>query len=238
MSDDLNQLTARLEGATRALSIELDVDARRQELDTVLADFGASGRWRFAPAGERERAAAAVKHSQQARAGEKLYLLDKAAHQAEEVAAAAEAESIDAPDSERAWTLETGRAGLSFVELSNLAMVDELRLARLDRELGAATAAEIHAAYADALVRPHQQKNASTIRYIEKRIQRGGWPVSRPGDAGKDATVLGELLGLVRAAQGMRVPDSVTKARAALAAARKLSSEAKDLHRVEARIPR
>jgi hypothetical protein len=238
MSDDLYQLTAQLEGSTRGLALELDVDARRQELDGVMADFGPQGRWRFAPVGERERTAAAVKKSQQERAGVRLYELDRVARQAEEVAATAEAEAVKAPDPETAWTMATGRSGLTFVELNGLAVADELRLMRLDRELGSATVAEVRELYADALVKPTRQENATIIRYIEKRIQRGGWPVSKPGDGGKDAEALGQLLGLVRTMQDMRIPDAVRKARASIQAARKVSSEARELYKVEARIPR
>ncbi len=197
-----------------------------------------TGRWRFAPAEERAKAAAAVRSEQDARAGEALYRLSTTIDEAEATVTAAIDEAAAAPSAEAAWQAANSQIGLTKPEMLSLAILDELTGQRIDRQLAGARPSQVLAQWTQAQKQPHRQDNAAVIREIERRTTTGRW--DWPADAAGDNTELTSTRALQKAvsdARDARIPASAKAAREAVQKARALKQRAADVYQLSPRRP-
>jgi len=122
-----------------------------------------------------------------------------------------EAAEEQPPSAADAWFLHTNKMPASTDQLQ-LQVLDELRVARFDRELADAGPERVHDRYRLALMNPHDQENASLIRYVERR-HGGGWAWKPP--AQDEGTAAQALRDRIKATRHARRPEAAIKARAA-----------------------
>jgi hypothetical protein len=216
---DLNDLIGELTGS-------IDDDKRQGEIDQALAPFGPEGPWKYAPVEERERVRRQIEAEYAQRAGEALFAVEHTARHQEREVESLEAVAMEAPDAEAAWTLRAKTTGVSTTESLQLQILDELRLARLGRELTNAKPSLVRAAYQAALTDATWQPNSTLIRFVEQR-HRGEWRgVAVDGEATEAMAVHG-LMQDIAAARQSRIPPALKERRARIQQAYQLANIAK-----------
>ncbi len=236
---DVEAIIADTASALTNLETALEPVRVQAEREEALRPFtAADGIWRFAPRSEREKAEQAIEAEQRQRHGELLFALSRAVNTHGPTLEGLEADAMRAPDPETAWTTRAGRGGVTASELISLNVLDELRVARYERELAQASPTTVLAQYMAALRDPSDQSSASLIRWVENAHGRGHkWPSGIGDDAIVQAQTASTLSKTIRETQAARVPARVTEARTLIAKAERARQKARDVHRVEMKRP-
>jgi hypothetical protein len=233
-ADQFEAAAATVTAAADVFQTAADPERRQRELTELMAPYGETGPWRFAPAAERQRASDAVRAEQDQRAGVALHGLSTTIDELEANVVAAIEAAAAAPDAEQAWTQRTKQQGITADQLLQLGVLDELRQARFEREFAAAAPTVMLARYQRALLDGSEQANASAIRWIEARHATWSWPASLTDTEQAAVTTLQKAVAKAREA---RVPATAKAAREALQRAKKLRQRAKDIDKIAPRRP-
>jgi hypothetical protein len=201
----------------------LDPEAQAAELDRDLAETRAALKYRPAEMAAAEGAARAERDERRRQAvGEWSYTLQEVTKATTAAMLPLLGAADAAPGPAAVWFRKTNKFA-SETEQLQLATLDELRVARFDRELPVSNPAAVRAKYAVALKDPHDQEHASLIRWVEARYA-AGW-TGRELSASEAAGVL-PLREAIKAAQLARRPPAAAKAFEALHAADQLVKRA------------
>src|ERR1700754_366504 len=127
--------TTAIEAAISGLSADLDPEARQRMIDEKMRPFTApDGMWRHAPKSEHRRALDQLEQEWAGAAGEKLWHVVMATKAHEDAVEKAIEQAQEPAGVLEAWARWSGSAGMSRDEQLGAWTLDELRVARFDRE--------------------------------------------------------------------------------------------------------
>jgi hypothetical protein len=205
---DLDELATRTTDAEAALDrAPADLDA---ELTQRRQPFEPGGPLQDAPAGHWAKVEREIRDRHKVLAGERLFAMEHTARALEVEVQPAIAAAKDPPDPEEAHYRQS-KATVRAMGMSDriqLSVLAELREARLERELSSAQPSAVDAAYARALQDPHEQANASLIRWVERR-HGARWAGVTVENNDLEIAALKRLGDRIAATREARVPDAL-----------------------------
>jgi len=204
--------------------------------ETLAVKWGPEAQWRRADDAERDQDRRAARATYAEQAGEDVFRLDHLAHRHTQEVSAVIERALDPPDALTAWTKQTGTGSLAANESLSLTILDELRQARFDRELGTAQPSAVLQQYEAALRDPFEQSSASLIRYVEGR-HRTGWTGVLVTEHEARALTSGALLKAIAATRAIRMPAAAAAVRALITKAEALVNQATSHGRIRSQRP-
>jgi hypothetical protein len=197
--------------AFEAARAACDTDAAEREKAEALREFGPDGRWRFAPESEKRAAVETVEGEQRARRSAALRALAEELDAEQSASDALLADLRSAPTALRAFE----RRYRSYAPADEVALgtLQELVVARLERERLTATPADVARQYASALA-GHRTADTVTVWWVE-HVHGDGWRGAAVEGPEQAAGVAG-LRRAIEAARKARVPEALTARRGEL----------------------
>jgi hypothetical protein len=220
----------------QSLEEAVDPERRQQEFDQRLEHFSS-----LTPSLQKlakddiDQARREIEAEQKRRAGEAQYALGRFVLDVEPTVNEAFTHVQRPMSAVDAWRLEHKGEAYSpdakVVAELQVDVLDELRMARLDRELSTAPPSRVLALYNAAL----EGGDTALVRYVEGR-HGAGWSGVASG-VPAEGTAVQHLHRKIQATRDARVPEEVRTIRNTLASAKRLMQRMQDLHGVIARNP-
>jgi uncharacterized protein YchJ len=240
MSDvDVKAATAELETAATALAAAIDPERKTAAVTKEVKEFeDPAGKWFYTSADIKNQKRREAEAMFDEGAGMALVRAHDTAQRLGPALDAAAERHREAPSPNVAWLQRTHGSSLSGSELLQLGILDELRLARVSRELDQAMPTKALGTYLRALEDPTEQANATTIRVIEGRYARGWQGLTVDTKNRAEAEAVQELHRRISQSRDARVPTEVKTTQARVASLRLLMQRATELHKVRPVRPR
>jgi hypothetical protein len=227
IQDSITQLGER----AAAMLDAVDVQKRAERLAAELSErgYGPDGPFRHAPPNVLADQRKAIHQELDAIAAERLREIEAAVRESLEDLPTIEAHARLAPTAVQAFKALHKNEPYTAGDLVQVQVLEELRLARYEREIGRMGPSAVLDLYSSSAVQGGEEADA-IVRFVEDRLPKNWAGVATSPD---DAVAVQQLARTIRETRERRIPEDIRQWRAAVDKARKAITLARDVHRVQ-----
>ncbi len=214
-------MAAEIERESAEIDPQLFHEARAEAVAKLMERGGFTGKdapFRYAPEAAKREAHGRYLAEVEGQIATRLGLLDDTIRLLAAAGQAREAVAAEPPSAEDAFRRLHNLAAVERGQAVNLAILDELRVARLHKELLDLPPSAVLARYEKALEAPLEGEQAATIRLVEQLAAAKRLPMPKKTDEAGNLAKIEKRIAEVRAS---RLPDGLKGWREAVARGRK-----------------